>query len=204
MFKNLIIFILFISFSNSAFTDNNSIFRAGFVAGFNASQVDGDRIRGYNKFGFNGGITSMINLSEKFSLNIDIAYSQKGAKSTLENTAPDKSYFLQLDYIDVPVVFQYHDFERVLLGAGLSVNAQVRYREIINDFPVHEVESTPYSRFDLNALASAGFLFTEDFGAQLRFAYSIIPVRPAPPSQQDFWRSIQFNNLFSLRVFYFL
>lgn len=200
----IIFFVVQIKFSEAQVIIEDRTFRGGIVAGFNGAQVEGDNLRGYHKFGFAGGFVSFVRLSSMFSLNINIEFSQKGTKSTLENTPPHLSYDLRLNYIDLPVIVHYHDFERVILGLGLSLNTLVNWKEYINDFPAHEAGSTPYSRIDLMGKASVGYFFNEHFGADFRFSHTLIPIRPKPTVPTDFWRTFQFNNVLSLRLIYLI
>src|SRR5689334_21238513 len=78
-------------------------FHAGLLAGISTSQVDGDNLAGYHKVGIKGGVFVNRQLSEKFALQLEIEFLQKGSRKpvdTIENTF----FLMRLNYIDVPLL----------------------------------------------------------------------------------------------------
>ncbi len=101
-------------------------FGATIVAGFNASQIDGDESAGFNKVGINTGLRSDIFLTTKTELNIGVLFSQRGSRPDSKELFLDEFIF-GLNYIQVPVLFSYKDwyqddgnFHRVRAFGGLS------------------------------------------------------------------------------------
>jgi hypothetical protein len=75
----------------------------GIKGGLNAYTIGGDDTNDIEtKLGFNLGLLGHIHLSGQFGLQPEIVYSTQGAKS---NDGGDLK--LNLDYINVPVLFQY-------------------------------------------------------------------------------------------------
>ena len=99
-------------------------FTAAVVMGINISQIDGDEDGTYSKVGFNGGARGGVRFGKNMELCTEILFSQKG--SYIKNI--DKLY--HLDYIEVPLIFYYKDWEamnrkqekymRVMIGGGFS------------------------------------------------------------------------------------
>ncbi|MFC4162415.1 porin family protein [Epilithonimonas zeae] len=165
----------------------------GLKAGLNISSISDD---GYedskSKAGFYGGVFMNAPLSEQFSIQPEVLYSQMGAKVTGTNsytiggvTTTDKnSASLNLDYVTVPVMFQFHatpnfyleagpefgflvgakakgDTTRTITSGGSSSTSTESYSSRdIKDF---------YSGFNMGAGLGLGFNFTQNFGINARY-----------------------------------
>lgn len=161
----------------------------GLKAGLNVSSLSKD---GYedskSKAGFYGGIFMNAPVSEMFSIQPEVLYSQYGAKVTrvdsgtvLGNTYTSKSSAsLNLDYITVPVMFQFHATPGFYIEAGpefgFLVNAKAKdYSSTV----VNGSETTTsnesgdikdnYSSFNMGAGLGIGFNFTENLGINARY-----------------------------------
>lgn len=185
-------FLLFLT--NSLFAQGNKKdeegrFTASIIAGINISQIDGDEDGSYSKVGFNGGARGGVRFGERMELCTEILFSQKGSYVN----QIDKMY--HLDYIEVPVLFYYKDWEaenkkgrkymRIMIGAGMSysrlVNTTVKqYGVDLKDTPGWE---DPFLKDDLMVMIDANVFFTRNFGLNLRWSRSILtivqnPLRP--------------------------
>lgn len=99
----------------------------GIKAGLNVSSISDD---GYedskSKAGFYGGVFMNASLSEQFSIQPEVLYSQYGAKVTQSYTTDiagtvrkyESSQSRNLDYITVPVMFQFNATPNFYLEAG--------------------------------------------------------------------------------------
>jgi len=185
------------------------LFKAGVLAGFNVSQVEGDGVAGYNKIGANGGATAYVRFHENMSVSFEILYSQKGAKRTLTNASPECSYKLVLDYIDVPVLFNYHDNKIGIFSAGLSVGNLIRTKEKRQGLET-PIPNNSYNSRVLEGVVSVTFMLTDNLGLNLRGSYSLggIGQRTLDPnhpfdkkclSGNRFGTLRQFNNVLTLR-----
>ncbi len=161
----------------------------GITAGLNVSSLSKD---GYedskSKAGFYGGILMNAPVSEMFSIQPEVLYSQYGAKVTrvdagtvLGNTYTSKSSAsLNLDYITVPIMFQFHATPAFYIEAGpefgFLVNAKAKdYSSTV----VNGSETTTsnesgdikdnYSSFNMGAGLGLGFNFTENLGINARY-----------------------------------
>ncbi|MEZ4775991.1 MAG: porin family protein [Bacteroidia bacterium] len=93
MKKILFLFVLSIWFFNSEAQNLGG----GLSLGFNASQVDGDNFRGFNKAGFSVGGFVTYPLNDRFSLQPEILIEQLGS-------ANQQQLIVQTTYFDVPVL----------------------------------------------------------------------------------------------------
>ncbi|MEQ8517962.1 MAG: outer membrane beta-barrel protein [Cytophagales bacterium] len=122
--------ILLICFLNSSFAQE---IKVDAIAGFNASQLDGDRMAGFNKLGLLLGGSAGVNLKENFKVELRILYSQKGSRFT-DKDPVDLNY--RLNYLDFPMVFRYRldqNFfelaENIELEAGLQFSYLLAAKE---------------------------------------------------------------------------
>jgi hypothetical protein len=72
--------------------------------GVNASQVNGDKLAGFNKFGLNLGTGVRRNIGLKSAWQIEFLYSEKGSKDMVSPTNPLPDTLFQFNYIDIPFV----------------------------------------------------------------------------------------------------
>ncbi|MCT4586550.1 MAG: PorT family protein [Carboxylicivirga sp.] len=83
-------YLIILAFSLLATSLTAQEFRAGPLLGTSFSQVDGDNFVGYNKVGINlGGFVSRP-INDKWTIQLDIAYMQKGSR---EAPKPDKGKY---------------------------------------------------------------------------------------------------------------
>lgn len=179
-----------------------SLFDAGLIAGFNATQVDGDDVAGYNKLGLNTGATVFVRFHDNISVSLEMLYNQKGSKSELNIQYTQDSYKLWLDYVEVPLMLNFYDKKIAMFSAGLSFARLVRFKEEVNGFQTtDDYEIVPYDDWDYNLIFGVMFFIKEHWGIQMRFAYSVDPVRGWDPGFQ-FSNGPQRHNLIGLRGMY--
>ena len=140
-------------------------FIGGVAAGINLTQVDGDEIFGYTKIGFNGGpyIKLMLDKKQRFSITMELLYSQKGAQLKDRNRTYveyhskgdtllidprypkyDKKlyYKLRTDYLEIPLIVHFEDpRSRVGIGVGIAWSRLVYIREMEWDHSVMRLDS---------------------------------------------------------------
>jgi hypothetical protein len=194
-------------------------FRGMVIAGFNMSQVDGDRMGGYYKFGFNGGVGAFAMIKKKFSISMELLYNMKGAKSQLSN-AKYSSRNITLDYADIPIMFNFHDKHIAIFGGGFSIGGLIRKKQVIYDdngyeqpnlkykvngqdrFVTIESYMNNYRGFDFQFVGHATFLIKRKIGIQARFGYSILGLGKVRFPDGNLRDGQQRNNVLSLRMFY--
>ena len=199
----------------------NRRFRGMIIAGFNMSQVDGDRMAGYYKFGFNGGIGAFAMIKKKFSISMELLYNMKGAKSQLNN-AKVNSRTITLDYADIPIMFNFHDKNIAIFGAGFSVGGLIRKKQDVYDGSGNKqfdlkytvsgqdkyvnIESymANYRGIDFQLVGHATFVVKKRIGIQARFGYSLLGLGKVPFIDGNLRSGQQRNNVLSLRLFYMI
>ncbi|CAN5198544.1 hypothetical protein BH09BAC1_BH09BAC1_00240 [soil metagenome] len=202
-----IFFALFFALPLLAQDDPNEpkpFIRAAIIAGMNVSQVDGDGIAGYRKFGANGGAAAYINLPKSFMVSFEILYSMRGAKASNYETIRDgRKLKLDLDYIEVPFMINYNDRDKAIFGVGVSWNTLVRS----NISPEVLAENVVFKRTNLDFVGGVTFLIKKRYGINLRYSYSIIPVGNAVTTAGGIRTTLDGklrNNVLGVRFIYLL
>ncbi len=227
-----IIFLIFLSIP----TIQAQRFIGSVVAGINVTQVDGDEAYGYKKVGFNGGGSVMLALDKKqrFFVTVELLYTQKGSQAPLRSTNVDyisyddtlmidqsipldsnilkKTFYnLQLDYVEVPLMFHFEDpFSKCAIGVGVSWSRLVRVKEISWGRPLTtDLQSQRYHKNEFSIIADVKIPIYKGLKLNFRYQYSIVPIG----IERKFWpvgttyvdnyttRSPR-NNLFSIRLIY--
>ena len=126
------------------------------IFGVNATQIDGDEVFGFHKYGLNVGVGGILPFNEHWSLSVETIFNQKGAyrKESIEiDTLPTPYYNIRLNYLDVPVMLHYEDKGGLTFGLGFSWGRTVGIEEIEHG---KKIETTtlagPYKRDDVNVL----------------------------------------------------
>lgn len=178
------------------------------IAGVNASQVDGDEVFGYHKFGLNVGAAAIIPIKNNWSITLENVYSEKGShQKKIYNDSLDGSYDLRLNYLDVPLLVQYTDKGIVTFGLGGSWGGLVKIYEQRHNREITSTTLTSgiYRRSDINFLMNVKFRLYQRFHFDVRYAYSLRPIatREVVDSKTGFPNiRNQYNGMFTFRLYY--
>lgn len=144
----------------------------GVKAGGNLSGFTGSDSK--SKIGFYAGAFVNVPLSEAFSIQPEVVYSQQGAKAKYDyemGTYVVKNMQQNLDYINVPVMVQYNATPEFYLEAGpefgLLLNAQAKGD--INGSSYKGKNKDNMKTFNFGAGIGLGYRFTENLGANVRY-----------------------------------
>ena len=181
--KQIVKIILF--FICTALTVNNlqaqSRFRGGFVVGMNAAQIDGDGTAGYRQVGLSSGVRALVELGGLWELSLDILYSQKGSRKSVENEAPFfKEAFSRLNYLEVPVLLNLRDWKqttksgetyyKVHLSAGISYSRL--FSVTSNDNFSHKAVLDKFAKTSIAYTGGIGYYVNRNWGFTWRIARS--------------------------------
>jgi hypothetical protein len=183
------------------------IIKGAAIAGINISQVDGDEVYGFNKFGANVGAAAIIPLSDHWEVSIEALFSQKGSyqRPHYSDDSLTGEYKLKLNYLDIPLLVHYNDKNRMFFGAGFSYGRLSSVEEYEHGRQVVTTNiNGPYDRDDFNVIGDVRFRIWQRLKFNIRYAYSIskIRTREYSPPGVDPWTRNQYNNFWSFRLIY--
>jgi hypothetical protein len=177
--KNLLIFIypLLLLSSNIRAQD----FEAGIVAGVNAAQINGDMMGGFNKTSINIGLLVKRKISEKVGMQMEMLYSRKGSRRIfndefIQDGPWDKA---RANYIEVPLLVNYHYKKWLIFQAGLSagylINSRINYGVGFIDVDFLKNKEFAY-------MGGAEIKVSKKLSINSRFSQSLISLTPGNPN----------------------
>jgi len=198
MVKKILLPILFLIAVNIGFAQR---FDGGVLAGFNASQVEGDTYKGYHKPGVVAGFYVETDIAPAIFAAMEIKYSQKGARKKVTSKDPEK-YIMRLNYIDLPIYMAFRTSNNSAVIAGLSTGFLLSAveKDEYGEFPPED--QNEFNTIDLEPLIGFQFDFMDNLKADLRFSMSVLPIRGKPVNTNYYWQNNQFNNVITLSLYY--
>lgn len=151
----------------------------GIKAGGNLSSFTGGDSK--SKIGFYAGAFANVPLSDTFSIQPEVIYSQQGAKAKDDQemaTYTIKNMKQTLGYINVPVMLQYNATPEFYLEGGpefeLLINAQAKGD--INGSTYKADNKDSMKSFNFGAGIGLGYKFTPNLGVNARYIAGITKI----------------------------
>ena len=180
----------------------------GLKAGVNVSSISDDGFDDTkSKVGFNGGLFLNAPLSEQFSIQPEVLYSQLGAKTDYTFAGTTFENELKLDYITVPVMFQFRATPSFYLEAGpefgFLVSAKNKATVSNNNGSASdtgELDKDDFNSFNMGLGLGLGYDITPNFGINARYVAGFSDVtKPASDPSTD---AKNRNNNFQAGVYF--
>ncbi|QQV04064.1 MULTISPECIES: porin family protein [Chryseobacterium] len=180
--------------------------RFGIKGGMNVSSLskDGALEDQGSKIGFNAGVFANIPVAESFSIQPEVLYSQYGDKYDQVVLGNRYSRARHLDYIAVPVMFQYNLVPNFYLEAGpefgFLVSAKNKFKNETNNNVITESGNYKDSLngFNVGIGLGAGYYFTDNIGITARYVAGVTDIAKDRPANSDAIR----NNVFQVGLAY--
>jgi len=173
----LSLFLLFFSLTTTCLSAQT--FSGMLVGGFNLSQVNGDKLAGYNKLGLNLGARVSARLNDRWHLSTEMLYSQQGASRAVTDDVSSIYDKIRLNFVEVPVMINFKDW-KILASAGISYNRLINY-EVIDNLGTDITELEVY-REDLAGLViGATYFFSEKWGLNIRWSRHLTSLKDKDP-----------------------
>ncbi|MBP1163986.1 MULTISPECIES: porin family protein [unclassified Chryseobacterium] len=156
-----------------------------------------------SKIGFNAGVFANIPLAASFSVQPEVLYSQYGNKSDFTSFGTKYSASTKLDYIAVPVMFQYNLIPNLYVEAGpefgFMVSAKNKLKNESNgDSTTSDNYKDNFNTFNFGIGLGAGYYFTPNLGLTARYVAGLTDIAKNRPSGADAVR----NNVFQVGLAY--
>jgi hypothetical protein len=159
--------------------------QGGLLLGITGAQVDGDRLSGYNKPGLFIGGSIVGGLTDKYSLEFQINFSQKGARSSnQEFEKTGRRTIIRYNYIEFPVNFRYQFSNNGCIGAGAAAHVFVSGAVDAGDnLGFIDLTDGDMKRVNLSGQLFVEYKLTGNLNIGGRFCYSFMPVNKLLNSQ---------------------
>src|SRR5580765_8228996 len=162
--KKLLLSATLLAFALQLFAQRptaGSYFGLKAAANFSSNSFKDPSLTDYNvksKVGFAGGLFYNISISEMFSLQPELLYSQMG--STIESTLDESGNAkLQLDYVSLPFLVKWSPIDRLAIFAGPQLNF-ITLAKINYDSKEDADQISQFKGFDFAATAGVEFWIT--------------------------------------------
>lgn len=134
-----------------------------------------------SKIGFNAGVFANIPIAESFSVQPEVLYSQYGSKADQTIFGTKYSASTKLDYIAVPVMFQYNLIPNLYVEAGPEFGFLVSAKnKLKNENNGNSTTSDNYKdrlqTFNFGVGLGAGYYFTPNLGITARYVAGVTDI----------------------------
>ena len=147
--SRIVIFILI--FIITVFSAKSQEFNGGLMAGVAGAQVAGDAYYGFHKAGiFAGGFVS-LQISEHSTFQMELEYFQKGSRENPDSSNNYNQYLFRVNYVELPVLYQYSAGKRFKFEFGPSLGFLVNYYEESNYYEIKGGNPAAKVTFQVNA-----------------------------------------------------
>jgi hypothetical protein len=189
-----ILAFIFLLFNTLAFSQQEleeGTFKFYVNGGVNTSQISNDSLGGFSKWGPVGGIGGFFMLGEKFSGNLELNYTMRGARGEVTSN-PDTIYhrYIGTDYIEAPIFFSYHDKNVASFGAGIVLASLLKTSQAINYKNVDDLKLSTYNSLDIGFILNAVWYIKSNFAFNLRYIQSITPTNAVSPKYEAQYHSV--------------
>lgn len=182
----IFLFLPFLFFSQE---NKSGAFNLLINAGVSPAQIHGDAYSGYHKIGFIGGVGVESVFSEKAKMSLSFLFIQKGAQ---KNQNPQKndftSYYLNLNYVEVPLLLTYTSNNKYIFDIGVSAGYLINYYEATEIGNM--TGNYPFQKYEYSVKVGLGYNINPKWFVNFRSSNSFITIRPNYTKQ-----AIYFNNL---------
>lgn len=216
--RRLAYIVVFLALTSGALAQSGTLlnteqaFLGGAVVGANLCTVQGDGYGGYSKVGLNAGGMVYVKVANKLFADLELLYAQKGSRgvnqveSIYVGTSFEK-YYLDLNYVEIPLVFNYVFNEKWHGGVGGSYSMLLGSKEeaVSAVQPVYiRNEDHPFKSNDINFILNVGYELGNGVFVNARYQRSVTTIRDPFYVPVGFGGGNQFNELFSFRIMYLI
>ena len=181
-----LVIVMVCSFGGSL-TAQRQGFDMKLVAGANFSQLDGDGLSGFDKFGLVGGVEIAYPLSVNRAFSIGILYDQKGSRSKIRRGIP--SSFIQLNYMSLPLSYQWLSwYDEEISMYKIAIKAIASPSRLLTTSSTHlgfDRATDDFKRWDINLGLAAAYRFTPRSEIAIGLERSLLKIYRIPGQDLD-------------------
>lgn len=165
-------------------------FDGSLVLGFNAAQLDGDKLAGFNKLGLTGGIRVSYPIKQKMDLGLELVFSQRGSKTP---RGADVAEFVNLNYFAIPLFLNFKDwyiesekYYKVRVEGGFTP----AYLMGISSTFHSDQQIANFKDWDFSLHLGVGYQFNKRLGLTARYSRSPIKIYQFEDSANQVFNSL--------------
>jgi hypothetical protein len=167
--------IILLILTLSAFGLKGQQFNGGIMAGVAGTQVAGDTFYGFHKAGiFAGGFVN-LQFTEHSVMQMELEYFQKGSRENPDSANNYTQYLFRVNYIELPVLYQYIASKRFKIEVGPSAGFLVGWYEERDEYEIKGGNRPAKVTLQINAGLYVNL--TEHFMVNLRTNNSLLNIR---------------------------
>ncbi|MEE3164285.1 MAG: porin family protein [Bacteroidota bacterium] len=169
-------------------------FSARLHGGFSATQVHGDQISGFNKFGLCAGASVDIRRSEWQGVQWGILYTQKGSRRVPDTKNGDfNSWRYRFTYIDMPLIRTWNPAPEWWWGAGIQPSVLVEAEEDFYGNGYSELSYLELNAVDFSGVLQVGYMWSDKAALEVRLSQSLLPISERPDQPVQRWDNFMMN-----------
>ncbi|MBN31409.1 MAG: hypothetical protein CL845_05375 [Crocinitomicaceae bacterium] len=170
------------------------VFSARVHAGFSTTQVHGDQISGFNKFGLCAGATIDMRRSGGQGIQWGILYTQKGSRRVPDTKNGDfNSWRYRFTYIDLPLTRTWDPTPEWSWGVGIQPSVLVSAEEDFYGTGYDELNYLEINPVDVGGVLQAGYMWSDKAALEVRLSQSLLPISERPDQPVQRWNSFMMN-----------
>lgn len=202
MKRNILWFLMLLpllSLAQEGEREKPNLFVGYIAAGMNATQIAGDLMSGYRKVGANAGVGSFIMYTPAFSNSVELSYSMKGSQESFKKNDPLNFKKFSFDYVEIPVLFNYHEKDVAIFHGGFTFGRLIRYN--IDQAGGLTLPDEP-KKWDFAATVGMTFLIKKMFGINIKANFSLNSLWDLSVASSRARRGGWYHNALSFRLMY--
>lgn len=176
-------------------------FGATIEGGVTVSQIDGDDLSGYHKFGYSfGASVNRYLYKDILGAEIGIKYLLKGSKA--HDLEVHDFYEANLHYAEIPLIAFYR-ITNFYIDLGLSFGYLFKAQEDTDGYGFKKPQYK-FRKIDLSGVVGARYSITKNILIGGHLNYSLLAIRQHYTSQETYIIDGQHNNLINFSLQYVL
>jgi len=181
-------------------------FNLGYFIGPSSSQMSGDGLGGFDKFGGTAGLSLRANISDRSDLLLGMGFISKGSRAPLD-TLTRNLFAYRLNYIQIPVTWQLHWNEKINVHlspyAALLVHQSIMSNKMT--YSMRDSGQPAFNDWDFGINAGIGFVLSGNTSIVFEFGQSVVPIRPNPSqaNQFSYYERGNYNSTVSLMLLHY-
>ena len=197
-------FAIILSCGFLTFSIQTQDFGGGVILGLSTSQVGGDNLAGFHKAGLLLGVFANKSITELLSFQMEMTYIQKGSNNPNMNNPehPNLLPDISLSYIEVPLLLQYHQSDKLKIEGGVLTAYLVdgHYNDLSGEMPN---EPNPFISYDIGLLLGIDYKYSENISLNTRIRNSILPIGSEDYKNLDSdFKKGKYNSVLSFALHY--